>query len=221
MDETVELACAAMRTGQRLQHVALNVAKLVNIRFDPVLAADVANSDMVSIDGMGIVWGARLLGLPVKERVTGVDLLARLLAACAGRASGPISLARLARCCSSRCNAHAQVPVASLCRSSGTATSARSRKLMSSAKSATVAPTACSSGCRPRARSGFSPPIATRWTCPSSWESAAPSTCSAVPCSARRLACSRSGSNGCSASTRSRAACGGATPKPTRCSPPS
>jgi N-acetylglucosaminyldiphosphoundecaprenol N-acetyl-beta-D-mannosaminyltransferase len=83
MDETVELARGSMRERTRLQHVALNVAKLVNARSDRVLAADVANSDVVSIDGMGIVWGARLLGLPVRERVAGVDLLARLLAVCA------------------------------------------------------------------------------------------------------------------------------------------
>jgi N-acetylglucosaminyldiphosphoundecaprenol N-acetyl-beta-D-mannosaminyltransferase len=83
MDETVGLARSAMRDRTRLQHVALNVAKLVNARADRVLATDIANSDLVSIDGMGIVWGARLLGLPVRERVTGVDLLARLLAVCA------------------------------------------------------------------------------------------------------------------------------------------
>ena len=82
MDETVELARGAMRNRERLQHVALNVAKFVNMRFDPVLAADVASSDVVSIDGMGIVWGARMLGLPAKTRVTGVDLLNELLAAC-------------------------------------------------------------------------------------------------------------------------------------------
>ena len=47
MAETVELAREAMRSRQRLQHVALNVAKLVNMRLDPVLAADVASSDVV------------------------------------------------------------------------------------------------------------------------------------------------------------------------------
>jgi N-acetylglucosaminyldiphosphoundecaprenol N-acetyl-beta-D-mannosaminyltransferase len=83
MDETVELARDAMRNRRRLQHVALNVAKLVNMRSDPTLAADVASSDVVGIDGMGIVWGARALGLPVKARVAGVDLLMELLAVCA------------------------------------------------------------------------------------------------------------------------------------------
>jgi N-acetylglucosaminyldiphosphoundecaprenol N-acetyl-beta-D-mannosaminyltransferase len=92
MTETIELARGAMRSRRRLQHVAINVAKFVNMRFDKVLAADVANSDVVSIDGMGIVWGARALGLPVKARVAGVDLLAELLAACAREGFKPYFL---------------------------------------------------------------------------------------------------------------------------------
>jgi N-acetylglucosaminyldiphosphoundecaprenol N-acetyl-beta-D-mannosaminyltransferase len=83
MTETVDLAREAMRSRQRLQHVAINVAKFVNMRRDPVLAADIANSDVVSIDGMGIIWGARCVGLPANVRVTGIDLLAELLAVCA------------------------------------------------------------------------------------------------------------------------------------------
>jgi N-acetylglucosaminyldiphosphoundecaprenol N-acetyl-beta-D-mannosaminyltransferase len=92
MDETIDLARNAMRDRMRLQHVALNVAKFVNMRIDPVLAADVANSDVVGIDGMGIVWGARALGLPVTTRVTGVDLLAKLLATCAREGFRPYFL---------------------------------------------------------------------------------------------------------------------------------
>jgi len=82
MADTVELARTAMHSQQRLQHVALNVAKLVSMRFDPMLAADVVSSDVISIDGMGIVWGARALGLPVQSRVTGIDLLTEILALC-------------------------------------------------------------------------------------------------------------------------------------------
>lgn len=92
MAETVDLARDAMRSRVRLQHVALNVAKLVNARWDPVLSADVANSDVVGIDGMGIVLAARLVGLPVKERVSGVDLLNELLAVCANEGFRPYFL---------------------------------------------------------------------------------------------------------------------------------
>jgi len=92
MAETVEHARDAMRCRRRLQHVALNVAKLVNMRSDPTLAADVVNSDLVGVDGMGIVWGARALGLPVKHRVAGVDLLNELLALCAREGFKPFFL---------------------------------------------------------------------------------------------------------------------------------
>jgi N-acetylglucosaminyldiphosphoundecaprenol N-acetyl-beta-D-mannosaminyltransferase len=92
MAETLELACSAMRSRRRLQHVALNVAKFVKMRTDPVLAADVANSDIVGIDGMGILWGARAMGLPARSRVAGVDLLVELLAVCAREGFKPYFL---------------------------------------------------------------------------------------------------------------------------------
>ena len=82
MAETVEMARSAMRKRVRLQHVALNVAKLVNMRSDAVLSSDVAHSDIVGIDGMGIVLGARTLGYPVPERVAGIDLFLNLMAVC-------------------------------------------------------------------------------------------------------------------------------------------
>jgi N-acetylglucosaminyldiphosphoundecaprenol N-acetyl-beta-D-mannosaminyltransferase len=92
MTETVNLAREAMLCRQRLQHVALNVAKLVNMRRNDVLAADVAGSDLISLDGMGIVWGARLLGLQAQERVTGIDLFAELLTVCAHEGFKPYLL---------------------------------------------------------------------------------------------------------------------------------
>jgi N-acetylglucosaminyldiphosphoundecaprenol N-acetyl-beta-D-mannosaminyltransferase len=92
MAETVDLARQAMRNHQRLQHVALNVAKFVNMRRDPVLAADVTGSDVISMDGMGIVWGARCIGLPARVRVTGIDLLTELLAASAAEGFKPYFL---------------------------------------------------------------------------------------------------------------------------------
>jgi N-acetylglucosaminyldiphosphoundecaprenol N-acetyl-beta-D-mannosaminyltransferase len=59
---------------------------------DSVLAADVLSSDMVGIDGMGVVWAARCLGISVKERVTGVDLLQNILALCADEGFRPYFL---------------------------------------------------------------------------------------------------------------------------------
>jgi N-acetylglucosaminyldiphosphoundecaprenol N-acetyl-beta-D-mannosaminyltransferase len=83
MAETVDLARVAMRDRRRLQHVALNVAKFVNMRSDRILYSDVMGSDVIGIDGMGIVLALRLFGVPVKERVAGVDLFWEVLTVCA------------------------------------------------------------------------------------------------------------------------------------------
>jgi N-acetylglucosaminyldiphosphoundecaprenol N-acetyl-beta-D-mannosaminyltransferase len=90
--ETIQLAREAMRLKKTLVHVSLNVAKLVNMRSDPVLAEDVKNSDLVGIDGMGILLGARLLGQKIPERVAGIDLFEELLAICANDGFRPYFL---------------------------------------------------------------------------------------------------------------------------------
>jgi N-acetylglucosaminyldiphosphoundecaprenol N-acetyl-beta-D-mannosaminyltransferase len=81
--ETVAVVREAMQIRKPTMHVALNVAKLVNMRFDPILADDVKNGDLIGIDGMGIVLAARLLGIDAKERVAGIDLFEEVLATCA------------------------------------------------------------------------------------------------------------------------------------------
>jgi N-acetylglucosaminyldiphosphoundecaprenol N-acetyl-beta-D-mannosaminyltransferase len=92
MSETIDLARAAMRERTTTLHVALNVAKLVNMRTDPVLEEDVKSADLIGIDGMGILLAARLLGLPAKERVAGIDLLQELLVVCANEGFRPFFL---------------------------------------------------------------------------------------------------------------------------------
>lgn len=80
MDEVVELIDRRINARQFTQHVVVNVAKLVNMRDDPWLRASVEACDVINIDGMGVVWGARSLGLAVPERVPGIDLFHELLA---------------------------------------------------------------------------------------------------------------------------------------------
>jgi N-acetylglucosaminyldiphosphoundecaprenol N-acetyl-beta-D-mannosaminyltransferase len=91
-DETVQRAIVAMETRTRCQHVALNVAKLVSSRDDPELDQDIRESDIVSIDGMGILYALRLSGVHAPHRVTGVDLFQGLLAQCAERGLRPYLL---------------------------------------------------------------------------------------------------------------------------------
>jgi N-acetylglucosaminyldiphosphoundecaprenol N-acetyl-beta-D-mannosaminyltransferase len=79
MGETVEWISNRISSGHFTQHVVVNVAKIVNMQSDVELATSVRSSDIVNIDGMGVVWGARILGYDVRERVAGVDLFERLL----------------------------------------------------------------------------------------------------------------------------------------------
>jgi N-acetylglucosaminyldiphosphoundecaprenol N-acetyl-beta-D-mannosaminyltransferase len=79
MRETVERIDAAVAAGHFTQHVVVNVAKIVNMQNDHQLDASIRKCDIINIDGMGVVLGARLLGHNVRERVAGVDLFHELL----------------------------------------------------------------------------------------------------------------------------------------------
>jgi N-acetylglucosaminyldiphosphoundecaprenol N-acetyl-beta-D-mannosaminyltransferase len=51
-----------------------NLNFLVNSRSDPEFRESLFDSDLCPVDGMPIVWIARLLGLPIKQRVSGSDI---------------------------------------------------------------------------------------------------------------------------------------------------
>jgi N-acetylglucosaminyldiphosphoundecaprenol N-acetyl-beta-D-mannosaminyltransferase len=81
MDGAVERCEAAIAARHYLQQVSVNASKFVAMSKDPELSAMVAESDLVTADGQSVVWTARLLGTPLPERVAGIDLMERLLAA--------------------------------------------------------------------------------------------------------------------------------------------
>ena len=70
---------AAIAGRRRLRIGVVNAAKLVNMRRDPLLRADVVSSDLVLADGMSVVWASRLLGRGLPERVAGIDLMTGIL----------------------------------------------------------------------------------------------------------------------------------------------
>ncbi len=82
MSTTLDLARQAMSGRQRLQHSDINVAKTVQMASDPLLCADVIDSDLICVDGMGVKWACKLLGIPVSGRVTGADLMMETFALC-------------------------------------------------------------------------------------------------------------------------------------------
>lgn len=80
MEETVLEIERRMATGCFTQHVVVNVAKLVQMQDNHELADAIQRCDIVNIDGAGIVFGGRILGFSIPERVAGIDLFERLLA---------------------------------------------------------------------------------------------------------------------------------------------
>jgi N-acetylglucosaminyldiphosphoundecaprenol N-acetyl-beta-D-mannosaminyltransferase len=63
----------------RLQIGVVNAAKLVTMRSNQLLREDVLSSDVILADGSAVVWASRLLGRPLPERVTGIDLMNGML----------------------------------------------------------------------------------------------------------------------------------------------
>jgi N-acetylglucosaminyldiphosphoundecaprenol N-acetyl-beta-D-mannosaminyltransferase len=58
--------------------VTSDTTGIVRARDDPEFQAIVRAADMVTADGRGVVWMARVLGLPMRERVSGVDMMDKL-----------------------------------------------------------------------------------------------------------------------------------------------
>jgi N-acetylglucosaminyldiphosphoundecaprenol N-acetyl-beta-D-mannosaminyltransferase len=83
LDESVERIVAWVEAGDPGQHVVVNAAKVVALTKDPALAEVIRNCDMVSPDGMSVVWASRLLGRRLPERVNGTDRMERLIAVAA------------------------------------------------------------------------------------------------------------------------------------------
>ena len=79
VSETVDVIDHAISKNKFTQHVVVNVAKLVNMQNDLVLSNSIRECDIVNIDGMGIVLGARFLGYNIPERVAGIDLFLKLI----------------------------------------------------------------------------------------------------------------------------------------------
>lgn len=79
MEETLDCIEEFVRSGRPHQHVVVNVDKVVKAAKDPQLREIINRCDLISVDGMPIVWASRVLGKPLKQRVTGVDLFERLL----------------------------------------------------------------------------------------------------------------------------------------------
>ena len=79
-DEVLNAIDGLIAQGETHYMVVVNAAKAVSASRDERLRRVLSEADIVTADGMSVVWASRLLGRPLKERVTGIDLFERLVA---------------------------------------------------------------------------------------------------------------------------------------------
>jgi N-acetylglucosaminyldiphosphoundecaprenol N-acetyl-beta-D-mannosaminyltransferase len=83
---------AFVATGQPHHVVTLNVEMLVAAYDDPAFTRVLNAADLNVADSVGVLLAARLLGQPLRERVTGSDGIHRLAAHCAHQGYRPFFL---------------------------------------------------------------------------------------------------------------------------------
>ncbi|WP_027364686.1 WecB/TagA/CpsF family glycosyltransferase [Desulfotruncus alcoholivorax] len=80
MDQAVEAVTALVRASKPCRVITLNPEYLYRAATsDAALLELVRKADLVTADGEGIVWAGRVAGSPFPERVTGIDLMLRLM----------------------------------------------------------------------------------------------------------------------------------------------
>lgn len=87
LDEREALDRIEEMVGERRPHlmVVVNASKLVLASEDERLREILRRADLVTADGMSVVWGAKLVGARLPGRVTGIDTMERLVARAADR----------------------------------------------------------------------------------------------------------------------------------------
>jgi N-acetylglucosaminyldiphosphoundecaprenol N-acetyl-beta-D-mannosaminyltransferase len=81
LDETVARVMGLFDQEGCHSQFSLNALKVVEAHRSPELQGFLERATIVNADGQSLVWAGRLLGVPVPERVAGIDLFQSLLAA--------------------------------------------------------------------------------------------------------------------------------------------
>lgn len=79
LKETVDRIDSAIQRGEHIHHAVVNAAKIVRMQEDKELFRSVVSADIINADGMAVVWASKILGTPLPERVTGIDLMQELV----------------------------------------------------------------------------------------------------------------------------------------------
>ena len=78
MQEAIEAIDGYIRSRKPHQVVTADASTVVRAHEDEELGTIMRAADMVAADGAGVVWMARLLDLPIDERVSGCDMVLRI-----------------------------------------------------------------------------------------------------------------------------------------------
>lgn len=78
LDRVEEFVAIGRLTGKRHQIATVNADFVVKALYDTELRRILQEADLATADGMPLVWSARRLGVPLGERVTGVDMVPAL-----------------------------------------------------------------------------------------------------------------------------------------------
>lgn len=80
MAQSLRVVSEFIMKGQPRQVITLNAEIIYAARRHAELRQVIEGAGLVTPDGAGVVWAARFLGYPVRERVTGIDLAGALAA---------------------------------------------------------------------------------------------------------------------------------------------
>ncbi|MEL7647945.1 MAG: WecB/TagA/CpsF family glycosyltransferase [Sedimentibacter sp.] len=78
-DETIKEVEDIIVEKKPTQHVVINASKINLMQQDDKLTEIVNSCPLINADGASIIWAAKKLGIPVVERVTGIDLFTKLV----------------------------------------------------------------------------------------------------------------------------------------------
>jgi len=74
MGKTLEAICRFIESGKPHMVVTADASMVAMARKDDELRQIINSADLVTPDGSGLLWGAKTLGMPLAERVSGVDI---------------------------------------------------------------------------------------------------------------------------------------------------
>ena len=79
MRQTLDIVEDAVANDKHIHHTVVNAGKIVLMQEDKELEKSVNEADLINADGQAVVWASKILGSPLPERVSGIDLMEELV----------------------------------------------------------------------------------------------------------------------------------------------